>query len=57
MQIKLFFDILENIKANYKTESKFKETIDTILYLHSLVHKSKMSGLQETTYEDDYGMG
>jgi hypothetical protein len=53
VDIKPFNEILKNLKTIVKTESKFKDLINQSLYLHSLVHVSKMSDLKEQTYEDD----
>ena len=57
MDIKPFNESLKNLKGIIKNESKFKEFIHLTLYLHSLVHVSKMSALNEQTYEDDLWEG
>ncbi len=57
MNIKPFNEALKNLKSIIKTESKFKDSINQSLYLHSLVHVSTMSGLNQKAYEDDLWEG
>lgn len=53
METKPFNEKLKYLKSIIKTESKHKESIKLSLYLHSSVHVSQMSGINERTYEDD----
>lgn len=57
MDIKAFNENLKHLKSIVKNESKFKEFINLSLYLHSLVHVSKMNASKEKTYEDDLWEG
>ena len=57
MEVKQFNEAIRYLKSIIKNELKFKDTISQALYLHSLVHVSKMSGSKEQTYEDDLWEG
>ncbi|WP_066494902.1 DinB family protein [Abyssisolibacter fermentans] len=47
----------KKLKELLKNKQRFNEFMDSCLYQHNMVHSSEMSGIEETTLEDDLWEG
>lgn len=57
IQVKPFNQMIKNLRSIIKIEKQFPEAMLQALYLHSLVHVTKVSDAKQKTYEDELWEG